>query len=292
MYLSRKREPPNCMVRPNGSEPVIVAAPKVVGYIRVSSEDQVREGVSLDVQATRIAAFCEAKGWQLVRVIRDEGKSAKDVKRPGLQEILNVLPKEARGWDGLVVVKLDRLTRSVRDLGYLTDAFRKARVAFTSIQESVDTSSAAGELFFNLVAAVSQWERRAIGERTEGAMAHLRSQGRRGSRHGPFGYRFQATRKKSPTGKPIYRVVPDPQEQQVRRIILQLAASRTLRALSAELATEASGAARGSRSARPHSTGSFPREPLGTANRPPRRPSGRPLRASAGGETLWYAGDR
>ena len=74
-------------------------------------------------------------------------------------------------------MKLDRLTRSVRDLGNVTDAFKRARVGFTSIQESVDTASASGELFFNLVASVSQWERRAIGERTLSAMAYLRAQG-------------------------------------------------------------------------------------------------------------------
>jgi len=136
---------------------------RVIGYVRVSTDDQAREGVSLDVQETRIRAYCEAKGWQLVSVVRDEGKSAKDLKRPGLQQILAALPKRGRCFDVLVVVKLDRLTCSVRDLGNLTDAFKRARVGFTSIQESVDTASASGELFFNLVASVSQWERRAIG---------------------------------------------------------------------------------------------------------------------------------
>ena len=115
---------------------------RVIGYVRVSTDDQAREGVSLDVQETRIRAYCEAKGWQLVSVVRDEGKSAKDLKRPGLQQILAALPKRGRCFDVLVVVKLDRLTCSVRDLGNLTDAFKRARVGFTSIQESVDTASA------------------------------------------------------------------------------------------------------------------------------------------------------
>jgi len=136
---------------------------RAIGYARVSTEDQAREGVSLDVQEARIRAYCEAKGWQLVSVVRDEGKSAKDLKRPDLQEILGALPKRQRCFDVLVVVKLDRLTRSVRDLGNLMDAFKRARVGFTSIQESVDKASASGELFFNLVASVSQWERRPSG---------------------------------------------------------------------------------------------------------------------------------
>jgi DNA invertase Pin-like site-specific DNA recombinase len=200
---------------------------RAIGYVRVSTDDQAREGVSLDVQEVRIRAYCEAKGWQLVSVVRDEGKSAKDLKRPGLQEILGALPKRQRCFDVLVVVKLDRLTRSVRDLGNLTDAFKRARVGFTSIQESVDTASASGELFFNLVASVSQWERRAIGERTQAAMGHLRATGRRISRHARYGAQFDAAG----------RVQADPREQATLSRILQLReAGLSLRAISAELA--------------------------------------------------------
>lgn len=98
---------------------------------------------------------------------------------------------------------------------------------FTSIQESVDTGSASGELFFNLVASVSQWERRAIGERTLAAMAHLRAQGRRISRQPRFGARFDAAG----------RVHADPREQAILSRILQLReAGLSLRAISAELA--------------------------------------------------------
>jgi site-specific DNA recombinase len=127
------------------------------------------------------------------------------------------------------VVKLDRLTRSVRDLGNLMDAFKRARVGFTSIQESVDTASASGELFFNLVASVSQWERRAIGERTQSAMAYLRAQGRRISRQPRFGARFDAAG----------RVQADPREEATLSTILRLReAGLSLRAISAELARQ------------------------------------------------------
>jgi site-specific DNA recombinase len=200
---------------------------KAIGYVRVSTDDQAREGVSLDVQETRIRAYCEAKGWLLVSVVRDEGKSAKDLRRPGLQEILATLPKRQRCFDVLVVVKLDRLTRSVRDLGNLMETFKRARMGFTSIQESVDTASASGELFFNLVASVSQWERRAIGERTHAAMAHMRAQGRRISRQPRFGVRFDAAG----------RVQADPREQATLSRILRLReAGHSLRQISAELA--------------------------------------------------------
>ena len=163
---------------------------RAIGYARVSTEDQAREGVSLDAQEARIRAFCEAKGWELVAVLRDEGRSAKDLNRPGLQQILGGLAKRQRCFDALVVVKLDRLTRSVKDLATLMQAFRRARAGFTAIQEAVDTTSATGELFYNIVASISQWERRVIGERTAAALAHLRARGRRVSRWAPYGFKF------------------------------------------------------------------------------------------------------
>jgi DNA invertase Pin-like site-specific DNA recombinase len=124
-------------------------------------------------------------------------------------------------------VKLDRLTRSVKDLATLMDTFKRAKVGFTSIQESVDTASASGELFFNLVASVSQWERRAIGERTKSAMAHLRSNGRQVSRHLPYGYRLASDE---------LHLRPDPHEQKSLAMIRRLAPNRSLRQLSRILA--------------------------------------------------------
>lgn len=165
------------------------STPRAIGYVRVSTEEQAREGVSLDVQAARIRAYCEAKGWTLVEIFRDEGRSAKDLHRPGVQRALELARKRngARVADVLVVLKLDRLTRSVKDLGTLMEEFRRLRFGFTSIQEAVDTTSATGELFFNIVASISQWERRVIGERTSAALAHKRTQGQRVSRD-PFGW--------------------------------------------------------------------------------------------------------
>jgi site-specific DNA recombinase len=180
------------------------ATPRAIGYIRVSTEEQAREGVSLDVQAARIRAYCEAKGWTLVEIFRDEGRSAKDLHRPGIQRALELARKRngARVADVLVVLKLDRLTRSVKDLGTLMDEFRRLRFGFTSIQEAVDTTSATGELFFNIVASISQWERRVIGERTSAALAHKRTQGQRVSRD-PFGWRVNGD------GRTLYPVAAE-----------------------------------------------------------------------------------
>lgn len=200
---------------------------RIVGYVRVSTDEQAREGVSLDAQDTRIKAYCEAKGWHLISVVRDEGRSAKDLRRPALQGLLADLPRRQRRWDALVVVKLDRLTRSVKDLATLMDAFRRARVGFTAIQEAVDTTSASGELFLNIIGALSQWERKAIGERTQAALAHLRAKGRRVSRWAPYGYRLVSGG----------RLVLNPKERAALAEVARLRVRRlSLRAISKKLA--------------------------------------------------------
>ena len=109
---------------------------RALGYVRVSSEEQAREGVPLDAQAERITAYAKALGWKLVGIVRDEGRSAANLKRSGIRGILaDVARPKARAWYALVVVKLDRLTRSVRDLCTLVEAFERGAVHFVSIGE-------------------------------------------------------------------------------------------------------------------------------------------------------------
>lgn len=160
---------------------------RVIGYVRVSTNEQADFGVSLEAQEARVRAYCEAQGWECMEVARDDGHSAKDLKRPALGQLLDEAGRPDRRFDGVVVTKLDRLTRSVRDLHGLTDLFKRHRLAMVSIQEAFDTSTATGQLFYTLVAALSEWERGVVGERTREALAHKR---RRGERAGavPYGY--------------------------------------------------------------------------------------------------------
>lgn len=185
-----------------------------VAYCRVSSEEQAREGVSLAAQEARLTAYCAAKGWTLVAVVRDEGESAKSLDRPGLAELLTALPKRGRPWDAVVFLKVDRLTRSVRDLGELVTRFDKAKAALVCVEEPLDTSTAAGRMLANLLVTVAQWEREANGERTKTALGHLRTQGRRVSRFAPYGARFEGG-----------QLTPDPAEQAVRARVRALAAT-------------------------------------------------------------------
>jgi site-specific DNA recombinase len=150
---------------------------KTVGYVRVSTERQADQGVSLEAQEAKIRAMSVVRGGDLGEVIVDGGESAKDLNRPGVQRLLALV--EGGKVDAVIVAKLDRLTRSVKDLCGLLELFEKRKVALISVAESLDTGSAAGRLVITIMGAVSQWEREAIGERTRDALRHKRSQGRR-----------------------------------------------------------------------------------------------------------------
>lgn len=149
---------------------------RVVAYVRVSSKEQVEDGVSLAAQRARVEAYALAMDLELVGVEEDAGLSAKTLAgRRGLERALKVL-EEGRA-DGLLVVKLDRLTRSVRDLGHLVDRYFASRWSLLSVSDSIDTRTAAGRLILNVLTSVAQWEREATGERTRDALAHLKTEG-------------------------------------------------------------------------------------------------------------------
>jgi DNA invertase Pin-like site-specific DNA recombinase len=148
---------------------------RVIGYVRVSTDQQADGGVSLEAQEAKLRAYCLAMDLDLVRIETDAGLSAKSLARRGLQAALQSL--DAGEADGLLVCKLDRLTRSVKDLGTLVETYFASRFSLLSLGDSIDTRSAAGRLVLNVLASVSQWEREACAERTRDALAHLKAQG-------------------------------------------------------------------------------------------------------------------
>jgi site-specific DNA recombinase len=159
---------------------------RAIGYVRVSTEDQAQNGVSIEAQEAKIRAYCVAKDWELVAVVRDEGCSAKDLNRPGMQEVIEGCKKKR--FDVVVILKLDRLTRSVKDLGYLVeDVFGAHGVAFSSLQDNFDTSTANGRMVMNILATIAQWERDIISERTRDAMQFMK-QGLKLVGAVPFGF--------------------------------------------------------------------------------------------------------
>lgn len=157
-----------------------------VAYVRVSTDDQATTGVSLDDQQARLRAYSAAMSWNSLEVVIDAGESAKSLQRPGIATVLGRL----RGGEiaRVIVTKLDRLTRSTRDLADLLELFAKHDVSLVSIAESLDSGSAAGRLVVNMLGVVAQWEREAIAERTATALGYKRAQ-RRVYGPTPFGYR-------------------------------------------------------------------------------------------------------
>jgi site-specific DNA recombinase len=196
---------------------------KAVAYVRVSTEDQAARGVSLEAQRAKIAAYAGLYDLDLVAVVEDAGVSARTMDRPGLQRALAML---ARGEaQALIVLKLDRLTRSVRDLGELLEG-PFARAALLSVGEQIDTRTAAGRLVLNVLASVAQWERETIGERTATAMAHKKTKGERVGAV-PYGYGL---------GADGHALAPVAAEQAVIGAARRLKASGlALRTIAAEL---------------------------------------------------------
>jgi len=141
----------------------------VVGDIRVSTEQQADQGVSPDAQRAKLEAYAQLYELDLVAVIIDAGVSANTLDRPGLQQALGMLRKGQA--TALLVMKLDRLTRSIKDLSLLLERYFAKRYALMSVADQVDTSTAAGRLVVHVLMSVAQWEREAIGERTREAVA-------------------------------------------------------------------------------------------------------------------------
>jgi DNA invertase Pin-like site-specific DNA recombinase len=147
----------------------------VLGYARVSTEDQAANGYGLDAQETAIRERCGASGWALIDVLRDEGESGRSLDRPGLHAALVAIA--AGQADGLVVAKLDRLSRSVVDFGTLLDWFTDAGARLVALDVGIDTSTPGGKLIANVFASVAEWERETIAVRTRAGLKEARAQG-------------------------------------------------------------------------------------------------------------------
>jgi DNA invertase Pin-like site-specific DNA recombinase len=148
---------------------------QVIGYVRVSTDEQRTSGAGLAAQRAAIEAECQRRGWTLVEVIEDAGYSAKDLKRPGVQIALETLRRGEAG--ALVVAKLDRLSRSMLDFTAVMAKASKQSWALVALDCAVDTTTPAGEAMANVLATFAQFERRLIGQRTREALAAKRASG-------------------------------------------------------------------------------------------------------------------
>ncbi len=150
--------------------------PATLGYARVSTPDQDIAG-----QVMRL------KTGGAVRTFEDV-VSGKVFERPGLKAMLEY----ARGGDAIMVVRLDRLGRSLRELLEIVEQLKSRDIALVSLEEKIDTSSAAGELVFHVFGAIAQFERRLIAERTRDGIAAARAEGKKPGRPGLDREKLQA----------------------------------------------------------------------------------------------------
>ncbi|GAA2828622.1 DNA invertase Pin-like site-specific DNA recombinase [Leucobacter komagatae] len=144
---------------------------RVIGYLRVSTLGQ---EYGIEAQRAAIAAEAERCGWQ-VEWVEDAGRSGKDIDRPGITYALTQLRSGVA--DALVVSKLDRLSRSLADFARMLETASKQGWGVVAIDLGIDTTTPTGELVANIMAAVSRWERRMIGQRTKEGLAEAKRRG-------------------------------------------------------------------------------------------------------------------
>lgn len=146
-------------------------------YIRVSTQEQAQEGYSIAAQRERLTAYCIAQGWEDFKFYVDEGISAKDTNRPQLQSLLENV--ESGNIKIILVYRLDRFTRKVKDLHRMLEFLETNKCAFKSATEPYDTSTAMGKLFITIVAALAEWETDNMSERIKMALEEKVSKGER-----------------------------------------------------------------------------------------------------------------
>jgi len=148
--------------------------PRAIGYCRVSTGEQVNSGAGLDAQRAALQVEADRRGWAL-EFVTEDGLSAKDLNRPALTEALARLDRGEA--DVLMVSKLDRLSRSVKDFGGLLERAAKRKWSVLCLDLGVDTTTPVGEFTANVVVSASQYERRLIGQRTKDALAARKAAG-------------------------------------------------------------------------------------------------------------------
>ena len=147
---------------------------KALGYVRCSTSEQSDSALGLEAQEAAIRQEATRKGWDL-EILSDAGYSAKDLKRPGIQQALLMLDEGQHNI--LLVAKLDRMSRSLLDFASLMERAKKRGWAIVALDANVDTSTPSGELMANVLASFAQFERQLIGQRTKDALAAKKAQG-------------------------------------------------------------------------------------------------------------------
>jgi len=160
-------------------------------YVRVSTEDQAREGFSIEAQLKRLRAYCRARGWEVVREYIDDGYSGREINRPAYRRMM----EEKDHWDVVVVLKMDRIHRNSKNFTTMMELLGEWGKEFNSMQESFDTTTAMGRFVMDIIQRIAQLESEQIGERVKMGMAEKARNGDGYLGFGePYGYRYLAGR--------------------------------------------------------------------------------------------------
>jgi site-specific DNA recombinase len=162
-----------------------------IGYMRVSTLQQTREGISLEAQLERIQAWCRTHGYQLVSSYQDAGISGVKRNRPGLEQVLQEIKKDM----ALVTYSISRVTRSLKDQLEICDYLRKKGAHLVSLTENYDTTSASGKLLFTIMGTINQYERDATSERTKAVKQYKKERMEYNGGGIPYGYRLSECKK-------------------------------------------------------------------------------------------------
>jgi site-specific DNA recombinase len=130
-------------------------------YTRVSTEDQAKEGFSLDAQLDKLRSYCKARDWIIANEYIDDGYSGRNVKRPAYSKMMSEMDK----WDLLLVIKMDRIHRNSKNFMLMMELLNNNKKEFASMSESFDTSTAMGRFVMNIIQGIAQLESEQIGER-------------------------------------------------------------------------------------------------------------------------------
>ena len=171
-------------------------------YCRVSTREQVEEGFGLRDQERRLRKYIEAlyeEEEHGILTYIDEGKSAKDLERPGIKSMIADIKDNRINY--VYIHKLDRLTRSVKDLLYLIELFEKYEVSLVSLSEQFDMGTALGKLMVGIIIQMAQWERETISERTIRGLDQSAREGRYTIGTCPFGYKRVQNNKIEPSSE-------------------------------------------------------------------------------------------
>jgi site-specific DNA recombinase len=160
---------------------------KAAIYTRVSTEDQAKEGFSLDAQLDKLRSYCKARDWIVAEEYVDDGYSGRNVKRPAYSKMMQEIEK----WNTLLVIKMDRIHRNSKNFMTMMEYLKQMDKEFVSMSESLDTSTAMGRFVMDIIQRIAQLESEQIGERVYiGMEQKARTEGGVLGFNIPYGYDY------------------------------------------------------------------------------------------------------